>query len=61
MTINDYWKIVNDIQTAQTEKEIRKRCNEAEKLIRADNSISNDAFDELMMTIAYLYRESAEI
>ena len=45
----DYWKIVNDIQTAQSPKEIRMRCNEAEKLIRADDSIDNGNFDELML------------
>ena len=57
----DYWKIVNDIQTAQSPKEIRMRCNEAEKLIRADDSIDNGKFDELMRTIAYLYRESYDM
>jgi hypothetical protein len=58
MTIKEYWNIVNNIQTAKTAEEMRKKCNNAEKLIRDDSSINNDDFDELMMTIAYLHRES---
>ena len=58
MTVNEYWNIVNNIQVGKTPGEVRQRCNEAEKLIRADKTMDNDTFDELMMAIAFLYREA---
>lgn len=50
--------MVNRIQLGKTPQEIRDRCRIAEKWLSANTVISTDDFDELMMTITCLYRES---
>lgn len=52
------WDMVNNIQKAKTPKEIRERCQTAEEWLTANEVISIDDYDALMMTVAYLHRES---
>ena len=56
--MNKYENIISNIQAANSSAEMRKRCMQAEKLIKADTTLSNDEFDTLMMDITCLYRES---
>lgn len=52
------WRMVNAIQNGRTPEEIRERCNVAETWLKANEIITNDDFDDLMMTVAWLHRES---
>ena len=52
------WKMVNAIQNGKTEGDVRHRCYIAEQWLKANEIISNDDFDELMMTVSYWYREA---
>ena len=52
------WKMVNAIQNGKTPEEIRERCRIAESWLMANEIIDNEEYDELMMTVAYLRRES---
>ena len=56
--MNKYNDIISNIQAANSPAEMRKLCLQAEKLIKADSTISNEEFDTLMMDITCLYRES---
>lgn len=56
--MNKYDGIINNIQAANTPAEMRRLCIQAEKLVRADETLTNSEFDTLMMDIAFLYRES---
>lgn len=58
LSLNGCWKMVNAIQGGRTPAEIRKRCNIAEEWLNANEIISNEEYDDLMMTVSYLYRES---
>lgn len=58
LSLNGCWRMVNAIQGGRTPAEIRQRCNIAEDWLNANEIISNEEYDDLMMTIAYLYRES---
>ena len=58
MTIKEYWDMVNNIQVIDNQVKIREKCNAIEKMLKADNNIDNDAFEDLMMTITFIYRES---
>lgn len=52
------WDMVNRIQKGNTPQEIRRRCQIAEEWLTANEIISNEEYDALMMTVAYLHRES---
>lgn len=55
---NGCWKMVNAIQNGKSPAEIRERCNIAEMWLKANEVIGCDIYNDLMMTVAYLYRES---
>lgn len=52
------WKMVNKIQNGKTPQEIRERCRVAEEWLKANEVISVDAYDNMMMAVSFLYRES---
>lgn len=52
------WDMVNRIQNGKSPEDIRRRCNVAEEWLRANEVISNSEYDELMMAVSFLYRES---
>lgn len=54
-TLTDLWEMVNSVDTSTT-KALPKLWEAEEAIQKADN-ISIEDFDELMMTVAYLYRE----
>lgn len=58
LSYNGCWKMVNAIQNADTPREIRERCRIAAEWLEANTVINFEQFDELMMTVAYLHRES---
>ena len=52
------WKMVNKIQLGKTAEEIRERCHVAEQWLMANVVITNEEYDDLMMAVSYLHRES---
>lgn len=58
LSVKGCWAMVNNIQNARTPKEVRERCGIAEEWLKANEVITADEYDELMMSVAYLYRES---
>lgn len=58
LSVKGCWNMVNAIQGGRTPQEIRERCNIAEEWLTQNEVISNDQYDELMMAVAFLYRES---
>lgn len=58
LSVTGCWKMVNAIQNAATPKEIRERCRIAEEWLKANENITNDQFNDLMLAVSYLYRES---
>lgn len=57
LSLKRCWDMVNNIQTNDAE-ETRRRCRVAEEWLTANEVISIDEYDALMMTVAYLHRES---
>ena len=55
------WKMVNGIQKASTPEGIRERCRIAEEWLKANEVITNEEYDDLMMAVAFQYRESYHI
>ena len=55
------WKMVNAIQKASTPESIRERCRIAEEWLNANEVITNEEYDDLMMAVSFLYRESYHI
>lgn len=58
LSVKGCWAMVNNIQKARTPEELRERCGIAEEWLKANDVITNDEYDDLMMTVAFLYRES---
>ena len=52
------WRMVNACQNGKTPSEIRSRCDTAEAWLNANEVISNEQYNELMMAVSFLYRES---
>lgn len=52
------WKMVNAIQNGKTPQEIRERCHIAMEWLKANEIISNDEYNDMVMTVSHLYRES---
>ena len=52
------WRMVNAIQNGKTPAEIRERAHIAEQWLMVNAIITNEVYDELMNTVAYLVRES---
>ena len=53
-TLDRLWNMVNSIDTSRSDA--MPKLWKAEEAIKASN-IDNDQYDELMMTVAYLWRE----
>lgn len=58
LSLKGCWRMVNNIQCGKTPEEIRERAQIAEQWLVKNTVISIDDFDELMMAVSYLYRES---
>lgn len=58
LTAAKLWQMVNRIEAARTPAEIRERCRTAEEWIKANEIITNDEFDDLMMAVSFIHRES---
>lgn len=52
------WDMVNRIGLGKTPAEIRKRCAIAEEWLTANEIITNEEYDSLMMAVAWQHRES---
>lgn len=52
------WKMVNRIQLGGTRAEIRKRADVAMQWLDANEVITADEYNDLMMTVSYLVRET---
>lgn len=61
LSLNGCWKMVNAIQNGRTPQEIRERCAIAVDWLNANKVINFDEYDDLMMAVSYLYRESYHI
>ena len=61
LSVKGCWRMVNAIQNGKTPLEIRQRCNIAEKWLQANEVISYDEYNDMMMTISYLHRESFQM
>lgn len=58
LSVTGCWKMVNAIQNGKTPQEVRERCYIAEKWLKANKVIDNDQYNDMMMTVTYLHRES---
>lgn len=58
LSVKGCWKMVNAIQNASTPKEVRERCDIAEEWLVANTVITSEEYNDLMMTLTYLFRES---
>ena len=58
LSVNRCWDMVNRIQDGKSPEDIRRRCNIAVEWLRANKVISNDEYNDLMMAVSFLYRES---
>ena len=58
LSVNGCWRMVNAIQNGKTVEEIRERCKIAEAWLKENVIIDNEQYNDLMMTISYLYRET---
>ena len=58
LSIKRCWDMVNRIQAGDTPEEIRRRCKIAEEWVTKNEVISIDEYDDLMMAISWLFRES---
>lgn len=58
LSVAGCWKMVNAIQNGGTADEIRNRCTIAEQWLKRNEVIDNDQYNDLMLAVSYLYRES---
>lgn len=58
MSLKGCWRMVNAIQNAKTAKEIRERCAITEQWLTANKRISTSEYNDLMMAVSYIHRES---
>lgn len=58
LSVNGCWKMVNAIQNGKTPEEIRQRCAIAMNWLDENEVIDNDTYNDLMMTVSWLHRES---
>ena len=58
LSLNGCGRLVNAIQGGKTPAEVRERCRIAEEWLNANEVINNEQYDDLMMTVAYLHRDS---
>lgn len=58
LSLKGCWKMVNAIQNAESSTAIRERCRVAEEWLNANEIISNEEYDDLMIAVSFQYRES---
>jgi len=58
LTEKQCWEMVNRIQRASTFAGWLERCRIAEKWLRANENLSNEAYDSLMRTVSAFSREA---
>ena len=58
LSVKGCWRMVNAIQNGRTPQEIRERCRIAEEWLKANKVIDNDQYNDMMMEVSYLHRES---
>ena len=58
LSVAGCWKMVNAIQNGNTLEEIRERCHIAAEWLNANEVISVDEYDSMMVAVSYIYRES---
>jgi hypothetical protein len=58
LSVSGCWKMINAIQNGETPQKIRERCHIAEQWLNANQVINFDQYNDMMMTVAYLHRES---
>ena len=61
LSVKQCWDMVNRIQMGRTPDEIRRRCRVAEEWLTANEVITTDEYNELMMAVSYIHRESYHI
>lgn len=61
LSVKRCWDMVNRIQMGRTPDEIRRRCRVAEEWLTANEVITTDEYDELMMAVSFIHRESYHI
>ena len=61
LSLKGCWEMVNRIQLAHTPEEIRKRASIAGEWLKANEVVSNAEYDDLMMAVSYIVRESYNI
>ena len=58
LSVTGCWRMVNAIENGKDATEVRERCRIAASWLEANEVINYDQFNELMMTVAYIHRES---
>ena len=58
LSFNGCWRMVNAIENGRTPDEIRERCKTAESWLKANEVITNEQYDDLMMVVSWIFRES---
>lgn len=61
LSVEGCWKMVNAIQNGNTPQEIRERCRIAAKWLEENENLDYDQYNEMMMAVTYLHRESYHI
>lgn len=58
LSLSGCWKMVNAIQNGKTKEAILERCRIAENWLRANEIITNEEYNDLMLAVSALYREA---
>lgn len=58
LSLKGCWKLVNACQNGNTPQEIRQRCAIAEDWLVKNEIITTTEYDDLMMAVSYIIRES---
>ena len=58
LSLSDCWRMVNRIEANATPAEIRRRCNIATEWLKANEVITDADYNDLMMAVTYIHRES---
>lgn len=58
LSVKGCWRMVNATQNGKTPKEIRERCGIAEEWLKANEVIDAEQYNDLMMALSYIFRES---
>lgn len=61
LSVAGCWRMVNAIRNGKTPEEIRERCRIAEAWLDANEIISTEEYNDLMMAVSWQHRESYHI